>query len=67
MLNNLTKHNSLVNKKESNSDPHLWSVISIYLSFHDPDNHDGVITHLEPDMVRKQQLKLDMDQQTGSK
>ena len=22
--------------------------------FHDPDNHDGVITHLEPDILRSQ-------------
>ena len=25
--------------------------IEVYKDFHDPDNHDGVITHLEPDIL----------------
>ena len=71
-----------------------WQVYTEELykkDLHDPDNHDGVITHLEPDIlecevkwalerittnkasggdymqVRKQQLELDMEQQTDSK
>ena len=26
---------------------------------HDPDNHDGVITHLEPDILECSQVDLD--------
>ena len=33
---------------------------------HDPDNHNGVITHLEPDILECE-VKWAMEQQTGSK
>ena len=31
---------------------------------HDPDNYDGVITHLEPDILECEEKGLDKNQQT---
>ena len=28
-----------------------WQEYTVELDLHDPDNHDGVITHLEPDIL----------------
>ena len=32
----------------------LYNVWSWRTGFHDPDNHDGVITHLEPDTLKSE-------------
>ena len=32
----------------------IWYKRTVQKNFHNPDNHDGVITHLEPDIMQSQ-------------
>ena len=35
-------------------DPVCWYIIHNNVNLHDPDNHDGVITHLQPDILERE-------------
>ena len=43
-------HSSLKTNLFGNSFPQSYLTLQV-LDLHDPDNHDGVITHLEPDIL----------------
>ncbi|KAB0347715.1 hypothetical protein FD754_012572 [Muntiacus muntjak] len=57
---------SFLSKSFTVSEPFSSTVGLSLVHLHDPDNHDSVITHLEPDILESE-LEPDMEQQTASK